>query len=122
MIKVLVIDDESDLAKMTKKVLEKNGYEVILANGGIAGLKKAGEYMPDIILLDLMMPDIMGFKVAERLKENPSTSNIPLIAFTVREKEEVNENASFSFFSGYLGKPFSNDQLIDLIELVLNRN
>lgn len=118
----MIIDDEKDLADTTRRILEKKGYEVSIENGGKEGLMKAEGYKPDLILLDLKMPRLDGFEVVKRLKGNKNTTQIPIIAFTVLGYEEIQENEEYSLFDGYLGKPFSNNELISRVELALDEN
>lgn len=80
--KILLIDDDPDFVEATKVVLESRPYEIITALGGEEGLKKAREEKPDLILLDVIMPDIDGFQVCQQLKKDPQLSQIPVIMIT----------------------------------------
>ena len=80
--KVLLIDDDADFVEATKTVLETAPYEVIVAFEGEAGLKKAKEETPDLILLDVIMPVKDGFTAAEQLKNDPQLSKIPVLMLT----------------------------------------
>ena len=80
--KILLIDDDPDFVEATKAVLESRPYEIITALGGEEGLKKAREEKPDLILLDVIMPDINGFQVCQQLKKDPQLSQIPVIMIT----------------------------------------
>jgi len=80
--KILLIDDDPDFVEATKAVLESRPYEVIAALGGEEGLKKAREEKPDLVLLDIIMPDIDGFQVCQQLKKDPQLSQIPVIMIT----------------------------------------
>ncbi len=80
--KVLVVDDEKRTLELMKEYLDELGIEAVLAEGGKQGLSLAKSVKPDAILLDLMMPDIPGEKVAEALGEDPETSDIPIIFLT----------------------------------------
>jgi len=80
--KILLVDDDPDFVEATKAVLESRPYEVIAALGGEEGLKKAREEKPDLVLLDIIMPDIDGFQVCQQLKKDPQLSQIPVIMIT----------------------------------------
>ncbi len=80
--KILLIDDDPDFVEATKVVLESRPYEIITALGGEEGLKKAREEKPDLILLDVIMPDINGFQVCQQLKKDLQLSQIPVIMIT----------------------------------------
>ena len=82
MAKILLIDDDSLLVRMYHKKLENDGHEVATANDGEDGLKKAGEFGPDLILLDVMMPKMDGYQVLEKLKASDDTKSIPVIMLT----------------------------------------
>lgn len=80
--KILLVDDDPDFVEATKVVLESQPYEVITALSGGEGLKKAREEKPDLVLLDIIMPDIDGFQVCQQLKKDPQLSQIPVIMIT----------------------------------------
>ena len=80
--KILLIDDDPDFVEATKVVLESRPYEIITALGGEEGLKKAREEKPDLVLLDVIMPDINGFQVCQQLKKDLQLSQIPVIMIT----------------------------------------
>ena len=80
--KILLVDDDPDFVEATKVVLESRPYEIITALGGEEGLKKAREEKPDLILLDVIMPDIDGFQVCQQLKKDLQLSQIPVIMIT----------------------------------------
>jgi CheY-like chemotaxis protein len=80
--KILCIEDDTDMIDYIKLILNKAGYEVIGAEGGVQGLKAMGTEQPDLILLDLMMPGMDGAEVLLRKKENPAVRDIPVIALT----------------------------------------
>jgi two-component system phosphate regulon response regulator PhoB len=120
--KILVVDDDDDTLELLRFSLQKAGFAVGTASDGLEALKKVCSTSPDIILLDLMMPEIDGFAVCEMLKGNPMTASIPIIMLTA-------VTGQLSRFSGleagaddYLTKPFSPKQLIVRIEVVLSRS
>jgi DNA-binding response OmpR family regulator len=82
MAKILLVDDDALLVRMYQKKLENDGYEVATADDGDVALTLVGEFKPDLILLDIMMPKVNGLQVLTKLKENKETSNIPVILLT----------------------------------------
>lgn len=82
MAKILLVDDDPLLVRMYQKKLENDGYTVATASDGEEGLVKVSEFLPDLILLDVMMPKLNGFLVLTKLKENPETAKIPVIMLT----------------------------------------
>ncbi|HAK88795.1 MAG: hypothetical protein A2077_02675 [Nitrospirae bacterium GWC2_46_6] len=84
-INILCIDDHVEVLELLTSILEPAGYNVIAANSGKEGIEKALAYKPDLIILDLMMPEIDGFEVTQRLKENPSTMDIPILILTAKD-------------------------------------
>jgi len=82
MIKILIIEDEPLVARMYEKTLKFGGFDVVTANGGDEGLEKAKSNKPDVILLDIMMPEPDGMKVLQSLKQDQATINIPVVVLT----------------------------------------
>jgi two-component system alkaline phosphatase synthesis response regulator PhoP len=80
--RILLVDDDPDFVEATKVVLQSQPYEVITALSGREGLKKAREEKPDLVLLDIIMPDVDGFQVCQQLKKDPQLSRIPVIMIT----------------------------------------
>lgn len=84
-VNILCIDDHHEVLELLTSILEPAGYNVITADSGKEGMEKAVTYKPDLIILDLMMPEIDGFEVAQRLKENPVTADIPILILTAKD-------------------------------------
>src|SRR3972149_2995904 len=82
--KILIIDDDIDPLKLVGLMLERQGYQIAVASNGTIGISKAGSEGPDLILLDVMMPDMDGYQVTERFKSDPSLSHIPIVMFTAK--------------------------------------
>ena len=122
MTRVLVIDDEPPIRLLCRVNLEAEGMEVLEASDGPTGLEKARNEEPDVILLDVMMPGLDGWQVAEELLDSESTSSIPIIFLTARA--EVRDRARGLDLGGidYVTKPFNPVELaplvLDLIERV----
>lgn len=79
---VLVVEDEETVRELEKFILEQSGYEVVTARDGLEGIAKAEFRRPDLILLDLMMPDVSGGRMFDEMKQHPSTAGIPIIVVT----------------------------------------
>jgi DNA-binding response OmpR family regulator len=102
--KVLVIEDEDMLSTMYKVKFENEGYEVATASNGADGLELAPQFMPNLILLDIIMPKIDGFAVLKKLKEDPKTKNIPVIMLTNLGQDEDISRGKEMGSAGYLIK------------------
>ena len=91
--KILIIDDEQDLVKLVKEILETEDFQVSCAYDGEEGLKKATSEIPDLILLDIKMPGVNGFQVLERLKIDETTSHIPVVMLTTSTLRQDRDKA-----------------------------
>ena len=83
-VRVVCIEDEPEMIDLVRLILSREGFEVVGAPGGIEGLNIIEDLQPDLVLLDLMMPDMDGWEVYQRMKSNPNTSHIPVIVVTAR--------------------------------------
>ncbi|MGA7288967.1 MAG: response regulator [Terriglobales bacterium] len=123
--KVLLVEDSKFLRMANEKALSKAGFEVITAADGEEALKVANDKLPDIILLDMMLPKISGTVVLKALKANPATANIPVIVLTsmsqVNEEKLLGAGAAAYFEKSSLDLDKSSDRLAATIEAVLNR-
>lgn len=120
--KVLAIDDEQDILELLQYNLQKEGYEVKVANNGKAGIEIAKEFLPDVILLDIMMPGIDGVETCRQLRENPKLLNSFIIFLTARA-EEYSEIAAFdNGADDYIIKPIKPRALMSRIAALLRRD
>src|SRR5580765_4743289 len=87
--RVLVVDDESDFIELLKYNLESQGFELLTAVNGMEGLNAARRELPDVVLVDLMLPDLDGFSLCEILRSQPSTSQVPIIVVSALDGEYV---------------------------------
>ena len=118
---VLIIEDERDLAELIAFNLEKDGYKTGIATDGIEGLKTAMQSLPDLILLDLMLPGMLGTEVCKNLKKNDRTASIPVIMITAKG-EEIDKVVGFEVgVDDYVVKPFSIRELMLRVKAVLRR-
>jgi two-component system alkaline phosphatase synthesis response regulator PhoP len=121
MTKVLVIDDEAPIRLLCRVNLEAEGIEVFEAENGTSGLELARAQRPDVVLLDVMMPGLDGWRVAEQLLEDERTTGIPIIFLTARA--EFSDRARGLDIGGidYVTKPFNPLELAPLVEELLDR-
>jgi two-component system phosphate regulon response regulator PhoB len=121
MSRILVVEDEQDLQQVLDYNLRQGGYEVTATQLGVEGLKLAREQKPDLVLLDLMLPDLSGTEVCKQLKENPATRGTPVIMLTARG-EEIDRVVGFELGADdYVVKPFSVRELMLRIQAILRR-
>jgi CheY-like chemotaxis protein len=120
--KILIVDDEADLLDVLGKRLTTEGYSVITADNGINGISLAKSECPDLLILDVMMPKMGGEEVAEKLKENPTTKDIPIIFLTalVSRAEEEKRN-HFIGKHVFVAKPYDKDRLLTVISKLLTK-
>ena len=116
--KILVIDDNPGIVRLDESLLKSQGYEVISASDGALGLKLAQEEKPDIVFLDIILPEMHGFEVCKRIKENPETQNIPVIIVTASGLQDVIEDEPDIKADGYVSKPYGLDDLINVIRKI----
>lgn len=118
---VLVIDDNSDMRALVKTILSP-AYTVIEATGGAAGVRKAAKFVPDLVVCDVMMPDMDGNECCKRIKENLTTSHIPVLMLTACSLDEQRIEGYESGADGYMSKPFQSRVLLARVSsLIRNR-
>jgi len=121
MTKVMVVDDEPNVIFVVKKMLEREGYEVIGANSGEECLELLNLEKPDLILLDIMMPWLSGWDVLEEIRKNEKLKSIPVVMFTIKAPSpDMIRNKNFEGLVGYIVKPFSGDSLKSSVRNTLN--
>jgi CheY-like chemotaxis protein len=121
--KILVADDELDVRNLTKIMLEEKGYEVSLAANGVEVLQKVESELPDLVLLDDVMPEMTGWEVCSILKSQEKTKHIPVVMSTVLSvaigDETSRRYADDAGADGYLAKPFDTDGLLSAVKKYL---
>lgn len=120
--KILVVDDDIDSLKLIGLMLQRNGYEVIAANAGNQALARAASDHPDLIILDIMMPDMNGYEVSRRLRRNPETQNIPIIMFTAKTLIDDKVAGFEAGADDYLTKPTHPAELASRVKAILMRS
>ncbi|NIM95721.1 MAG: response regulator [Anaerolineales bacterium] len=119
--KVLIIDDDIDTLKLVGLMLERQGYEIAVASNGTLGLSKAATEQPDLILLDVMMPDLDGYEVTRRLRTDPTLAHIPIIMFTAKTMVDDKVAGFEAGVDDYLTKPTHPAELTAHVKAVLAR-
>lgn len=116
--KILVIDDEETTVQLIALLLERRGFDVIKAYRAEDGLRKAYRYQPDLVLLDIMMPDMDGWEVCRRMRE---MSDVPIIFLTARSEVQDVVHGLELGADDYVAKPYDNDELVARIQAHLRR-
>ena len=117
---VVCIEDEPEMIDLVRLILSRKGFDVIGAAGGYEGLQAVETLNPRIILLDLMMPDMDGWEVYQRIKANPETSHIPVIVITAKAQSiDRMLGLRIARVDDYITKPFGPAELLDSINRVL---
>jgi len=116
---ILLVEDHPDSAEMAQTLLRALGYRVSIATDGLEALEKAYQIRPDLILLDIVLPGMDGLEVARRLKADPHTSSVPILALTAKVLPGDQETCLENGCDSYLTKPFFPRQLKGEIEKLL---
>jgi twitching motility two-component system response regulator PilH len=116
---ILVVDDSPTMMSATSKILNAAGHEVIQAGGGYEGIEKAASEKPDLILMDVVMPDINGFQATRKITTNPETKHIPVIILTTKDQETDKVWAMRQGAKDYIVKPPSKEELLSKIDQAL---
>ncbi|GBF57470.1 phosphate regulon transcriptional regulatory protein PhoB [Candidatus Phycosocius bacilliformis] len=118
---VLVVEDEDALATLLRYNLEKDGYQVGVATDGEEAMMMAAERLPDLVILDWMLPKVPGIEVCRRLRAKPDARNIPIIMLTARGEESDRIRGLDTGADDYVTKPFSTTELLARVRAVLRR-
>jgi DNA-binding response OmpR family regulator len=121
--KIIYIEDDLEMIDLVKMILNRRGYEIIGAHGGQRGLDLIESQNPDIILLDLMMPDVDGWEVYHQIKSNEKTQKIPVVIITAKAQPiDRVLGLQIAKVDDYISKPFRPQELINSIEKLLSHN
>jgi DNA-binding response OmpR family regulator len=119
---ILCIEDEPEMIDLIRLILGRRGFEVKGANGGVEGLKMIRQESPDLVLLDLMMPDMDGWEVYQQMKADEKTKHIPVIVVTAKAQSiDKVLGLHIAKVDDYIAKPFSPQDLMNSVEKVLNK-
>jgi CheY-like chemotaxis protein len=118
---VLIIDDQPFFITMQETLLKKQGYRVLSASNGQEGLAKAKQHKPNLILLDIEMPGMDGFAVCQKLKQDESLKNIPVIVLTATQDAKLNERAFKAGAEITLLKTVPADRLLNMVRIAMEQ-
>lgn len=119
MSKVLVVDDSPTEMFQFKEMLEKLGYVVITAENGRDGVEKARQEQPDVVLMDIVMPDMNGFQATRQISRGDDTQHIPVIIVSSKDQETDKVWGQRQGAKGYITKPVNTDELVSVIKSLL---
>ncbi|MCD6114737.1 response regulator [bacterium] len=121
--KILIVEDDKFLRELIAKKLLKEGYEVEEAIDGEDGVRKTKKVMPDLILLDLILPGIDGFEVLKRIKEDEKTASIPVVILSnLGQKDEIEKGLNLGAVDFLIKAHFTPEEIVEKIKLVLAKN
>lgn len=116
---ILVVDDEEVIVDLLRDILELEGYRVYCGRSGREAVEIAMRVHPDLIIMDIVMPDLDGYGATELIKQNPSMQDVPVIFLTGRSAEEDGGKAFATGGTSFIRKPFKHRQIKALVELTL---
>ncbi|MBW2039002.1 MAG: response regulator [Deltaproteobacteria bacterium] len=124
--KILIVDDDPDLVEAVSTILESKGYEAVAAYGGVEGLEKTKTENPDLIVLDVMMPDKDGYEVCKELKGDPKYSSIPILLLTavvskISTTRYTQQMGMETEADDYVDKPVEPEELVRRIEVLISK-
>ena len=118
--KIMVVDDEDNILLLVEGVLRASGFQVVTANSGSECLKLLPKEKPDLVLLDIMMPEMSGIRVAEAIRSDPKTKNLKIAFLTVVMSHELNSGRLKKVKAlDYIKKPFDNEDLVRRVRKLL---
>ena len=120
--RILCIEDEPEMIDLIRLILGRRGYEVYGATGGVEGARMVRELLPDLVLLDLMMPDMDGWEVYQQMKADQTTRNIPVIVVTAKAQNiDKVLGLHIAKVDDYIAKPFGPQELTDSVEKIFSQ-
>ncbi|OGS45752.1 MAG: hypothetical protein A2539_07915 [Elusimicrobia bacterium RIFOXYD2_FULL_34_15] len=121
MYKILAVDDDTTTLGLLEFLLTKHGYEITTCNNGQEGVKKAQQIKPEVIILDVMMPEMDGIDVCKKLRSLPETINIPILFLSALGQDVEVMRGLMAGSDGYIVKPFEPDDLLNQIAKLIER-
>jgi len=118
--RILVVEDEADVARLLYARLRSRGYEVLIADAGRAALGVAQEFRPDLVILDLMLPDTDGYRVSEELRRRESSCMVPILMLTARTESVDKLHGFGAGADAYLTKPYDAVELLATVRRLLD--
>ncbi len=120
MARILIVDDSPSQLLGIQRIVEKLGHETITATDGAAGVEAAKASLPDLVLMDVVMPNLNGFQATRTLKREPTTQDIPVVLVTTKDQDTDRMWGMRQGARAYITKPFSEDELSEVIERVFS--
>lgn len=120
MTRILIVDDSPTHIKMLTKILTSQGFEIITAEDGALGVEKAISEKPDIVLMDVVMPNLNGFQATRQITKNPETSHIPVVMLSSKDQETDRVWAERQGARDYIIKPPNETELVNTINSLIN--
>ena len=117
--RILIVEDEESLLKLESILLSSKGYNVIGFADGPAAIEEISRNLPDLVILDIMLPGMDGFEVCRRIRNDPASSKVPVIMLTARKNSQDMERGFQAGANAYITKPFKSAQLVGTIERIL---
>ena len=117
--RILVVDDDENILNLEKTILEQKGFHVTPASGGAEALRLLGAAMFDLVLLDVMMPEVDGFTVCRKIKEDPRLKDVPVIFLTAKGGGDALAEGFESGAVMYINKPFTANKLLTIVNTML---
>jgi CheY-like chemotaxis protein len=115
---ILAAEDEPNIRRLISVQLSRSGHEVVAVEDGLLALEAAGRLLPDLIILDVMMPGLNGFEVLERLKADPRTASIPVVMLTAKSGDDHIRHGWHAGTDFYMPKPFNPEELRSVVERI----
>ncbi len=119
--KILIIEDDPSALRFVGYALEQEGYQVLTATNGLAGIRKVQNEEPDLIVLDIMLPGIDGFEICHRLRAEPQTAQLPILMLSAKAQEVDKATALKVGADDYISKPWCRSELVTKIATMLEQ-
>ena len=119
MARILIVDDSPSQLLGMKRIVEKLGHEAVTAEDGAAGVEAAKTSLPDLILMDVVMPNLNGFQATRAISKEPTTAHIPVVLVTTKDQETDKVWGMRQGAKAYITKPFTESQLVEVINSLL---
>jgi twitching motility two-component system response regulator PilH len=119
MARILIVDDSPSQLMGIRRIVEKLGHEALTAEDGAAGVEAAKREIPDLILMDVVMPNLNGFQATRSITREPSTKHIPIVLVTTKDQDTDRVWGMRQGAKAYITKPFSESELADMIQQML---
>jgi two-component system cell cycle response regulator DivK len=116
---ILIVEDNEKNMKLARDILRAKGYATLEAVNGLDGVKLAHEHVPDLVLMDIQLPDINGIEAFERIRGHAPTSKVPVVAFTASVTANDRSRIGDAGFDGFLGKPINLKEFLDTVRRML---